>query len=348
MAPNPSDDPVERKIQLTGGTTYTVSLPKSWARDQSLSAGSRVQLHPRGDRLLLTQPEADDDGHITAVSAGRYAPDELAQLVAASYVAGADAVRIDGVTDTETAAAVREAANGLIGVAVDAESARETVVRTMLDATDLSARQTLAQMESLALSMHADAVDAVLAADAEAGERVAARDDTVDRLFGLVAREFQRSLVDVRVDGAGDGLTTFDHYAAARQIERVADHAERIGGVAGLLDDEPPADVAETLSSTATNARTIVRRALSETLGDRDPPALTAIVADGERVVDGAHDLDRELYERDLADGYAFATVLDSVVRTAEYGVNVAEGGLQAALRESRSPAISASSGPSE
>lgn len=48
---------------------------------------------------------------------------------------------------------------------------------------------------------------------------------------------------------------------------------------------------------------------------------------------------------RELADGYALTTVLDSITRTAEYGVNIAEAGLQATLRD---PGFEAASRPDD
>ena len=42
-----------RKVQLSGGTTYTISLPKSWAEEQGIESGSLVSIHPNGDGPLL-------------------------------------------------------------------------------------------------------------------------------------------------------------------------------------------------------------------------------------------------------------------------------------------------------
>ena len=36
-----------RKLQLTGGSTYVVSLPKRWVTDAGLKAGDTVFLEPR-------------------------------------------------------------------------------------------------------------------------------------------------------------------------------------------------------------------------------------------------------------------------------------------------------------
>lgn len=332
-----TDGPYERKIQLTGGTTLTVSLPKAWARAQGLDAGDHVRLHPRGNRLLVTQSDDDETERTVTVSAHRYDPSRLGRIVTAAYVAGARTIRIEGRPNRATRELVRSAVAGLVGVEVASETETAVVVRTMLDVEDLSPAQTLAQMESVTLSAHEAAVEAALAGDGESGHRIANQDDTIDRLFGLVAREFHRSLVDVTGDGAGDGLTTFDGYTVARQLERIGDHAEKIGRAADRIDEEPPPAVASDLDELAVDARRVVRDAVSGTLTGRDPDTLCSVLADGEAVVEAAAGIDRDLYDRDLSDGYALATVVDSLTRTAEYGRNIAEAGLRASLRGSPS-----------
>ena len=43
-----------RKVQVTGGSTYTVSIPKTWATDNDVEAGTKIEFHPDGDSLFLT------------------------------------------------------------------------------------------------------------------------------------------------------------------------------------------------------------------------------------------------------------------------------------------------------
>jgi len=48
-----------RKVQLSGGTTYTVSLPKKWAQEHGIGSGSVLALHPSGDGSLLVEATTD-------------------------------------------------------------------------------------------------------------------------------------------------------------------------------------------------------------------------------------------------------------------------------------------------
>ncbi len=322
----------ERKVQLTGGTTYTVSLPKTWANEHSLEIGDAVTLHPRNDRLILTRQSDRSDQRTVTVSAGRHAPAGIARLVAAAYVSGADTVHVEGSPDRQARAAIREAVGGFVGLEIAEETERTVTIRTMLDVADLPPERTLDRMRDRTLEMHEAAMAAVLDGDGEAGRRVAGEDDTVDRLFGLLAREFHRSLVAVPapVDGT---LTPFDHYTVARQLERVADHAGKIADAATTVETPPPVSVADDLERLAADAREVVRLSVTETLGGCEPQALGAVVTEADALRTETKRVDRELYDRGLADGYVLATVLDSITRTIEYGVNVAEAGLRVALR---------------
>jgi phosphate transport system protein len=228
---------------------------------------------------------------------------------------------------------IRDAVTGLVGIEVHEEDEGSIVARTMLDVGDLSPEQTLVQMKLTALSMHEDALDAVLEADADKGRRVARQDDDVDRLFGLICREFQRSLVNVDVPMRDGDLTKFEYYTAARQLERIADHAEKIARVAERAASAPPDEVAERFGSLGERSRELVTRSVDGLLEVEDSD-LGSIIVDAEGFVDDAESLDRELYERDADDGYLLGTVLDSLVRTSEYGVNVAEAGLQVEMRD--------------
>jgi phosphate uptake regulator len=326
------EEPVERKVQVTGGSTYTVSLPKDWARDQGVESGSTVRLYSRDDRLLVSREDGGDRRSVVIEAEGRE-PEDLARSVESAYIAGCEEVRVEGMLDNDQRRGIRDAVTGLVGIEVHEEDESSIVARTMLDVGDLSPEQTLVQMQLTALSMHEDALNAVLEGNAQKGRRVARQDDDVDRLFGLICREFQRSLVNVDVPMEDGDLTKFEYYTAARQLERIADHAEKVAEVAERADSTPPDEVAERFDALGERSRDLVTRSVEGLLEVEDAD-LGGIIVDAENFVEDAEALDRELYEREAEDGYLFGTVLDSLVRTSEYGVNVAEAGLQVEMRD--------------
>lgn len=326
------NDPIERKVQLTGGSTYTVSLPKEWAGGQQIEPGSPVKLYTRGDQLILTRGRPETGGNRRAViDATNRDPATLALSVGSAYVSGCDEIRIEGLEGTSDRRAVTQSIRRFVGLEVMTEDEGSLTARTMLDAADLSPAQTLAQIERTTLEMHADAITAVIEADGDLGSRIAQQDDTVDRLFALVSRGFQRSLVDPSVALSRNGLSSFEYYMAGRQLERVADHAEKIARIAGRLETAPPEDVAEKLEIYGDRARNIVSDALAGLLEEQ--PELTDVIVDAETLLADIEELDATLYETELEDRYHHGVVLDSLDRTVQYGVNIAEAGLQARYR---------------
>jgi phosphate uptake regulator len=329
---------VERKVQLTGGSTYTVSLPKKWADRQGIEPGTPVRLHVRGDRLVMSRgEEPDDDSPGTTIDASTQEPATLGLSVAAAYIAGCEGLRVENVANGGKRRAVRRAIRRFVGLEVMTETEQSLSARTMLDVAELSPSQTLAQIERTALDMHHESIEALVSAEGDLGEQVAGQDDTVDRLFALVSRGFQRSLVDPAVTTEGD-RSPFEYYMAARQLERIADHAEKMATLAGRLEDPPPGDIADEFETFGERSRSLVRRALAGLLDadDADNADLGDVVAGAETLRADLAGLDERLYDRGVSEGYLLGLVVDSLVRTTEYGLNIAEAGMQARHRAER------------
>lgn len=326
------NSPMERKVQLTGGSTYTVSLPKEWATQQEITAGSTVRLYMTDNHVLIA-PGEQSETDLSATIDVLNSPDFIARQITAAYTAGASQIMIDNVTDQEIRQVTSAITNGLIGL--EPQPAADTTVRlkTMLDIDQLSADQALAQMQSTALSMHNGALDALLSQDREQARRVIDQDDDVDRLFRLIAREFHSSLGDVGVHSPDDRLSMFDYYTTARQLERIGDHAAKIAGVVNQGINSPPAELTTEITELGELSRNCIRQATNKLLEGNSVGELRSVIATIAEVQDRGSALDQHLYETDISDAYRLGTVVDSIVRTAAYGGNIAEAGLRVAIQ---------------
>jgi len=331
-----------RKIQTVGGGTYTVSLPKEWAESLDLSAGSVVTLHTHIDDLLVVQPADTEQSPAESVTVDLDGDERAVErAIRAAYAAGIDEVELveaDGLTDPQRRAIQRVARN-LTGVTVTTETDTRATVRTMLDAAEVSVRQSVRQLQFVALSMHRDAMDALVAG--RGIESPGDRDDQADRLYALVDRYFGRGLARLdEIDALG--LTRPELFAlwlTARELERVADHAERIAVVGDRLDDSPPDWFVEDLRPLGETAQEVVADAVSVAIGDAGVETARDALEARDRARDAVTDLERCLFESSGTD-YRLTTVLDSLRRTAEHGGNVAELGVKSAVRNGslRSP----------
>ncbi len=312
-------EPVERKVQLAGNSTFVVSLPKEWALAQDLESGMSMHLYPHEDRVVAAAETVPDQDRSATVDAATVDDETVLRRVRSAYVVGRDRITIVGADglDQESRRALDRVVGRLVGVEILEDTGERIVVQDLLDVDDVSLPQTLVQARQLALEMHADALEALARNDEELARRVIDRDDEVDRLFAFVSRGFHRGLEDVHeINRLGtDRASAFRDYRIARQLERVGDHAERIATVA-ISQSGPPADaIGDSIETVGADAR----RSLELALAGEVERATDAI----EDALEAIEELNRRLYESDEPDAYRYGTVLESLRRTGAIASNV-------------------------
>ncbi|MDS0282037.1 AbrB/MazE/SpoVT family DNA-binding domain-containing protein [Haloarcula onubensis] len=339
-----------RKIQQVGGGTYTVSLPKEWATAADIEPGAVVALHSHIDGTLVVQTGIEErNGEPLSLSVADTEPASLEPMLRAAYAAGIDSLELDapdGVTD-ETHRRVDRLTRALTGVTVTDSSDDAIQVRSLLDVEEVSITQSVRQLQFAALSAHREATAALTAASAAP----AGGDDGTDRIAAMVDHYFQRGLDSLSVMDSL-GLTRpelFDRWVTARELARVADHADRMASVADRLDDPVDPDFAADVDDLADRSRDLVEDAVSVVLDAGDGGTGSAApddadVATARRCLDERDDLcavlddfDRRLFEADGAD-YRLTHAVDALRGTTEAAGAVAEVGLQSLLRERCSP----------
>lgn len=325
-----TDGPSERKVQLTGGSTYTVSIPKGWAEANGVEVGTRLSIYPHRDRSLVVRP-VDDDGDglgRTHIDAYGVPEADLWDRVTSAYLAGSDAIelRVDGGIEPVHRRVARRASTQLVGIEVLEESEGHVELYDVLETAEVSLADSVGQCLTVALSMHEEAIDAVADADGDRAALVADIDDDVDRLFALVARNFRRSLADIgELDRLGVSReTAFAYYMCARQLERVGDQAERVAGVADRLSAPPDDDLAERLTALGERCRAVVDGTVGGVL-EEDEARIERARRHGDDLEADLEALDRDLYAMADEDAYLLSDVHDGLVRTAAHGRNVAE-----------------------
>lgn len=324
-----------RKVQVTGGSTYTVSLPKSWATDNDVSGGSVVEFHPEDDTLVLT-PKQQDEKTEGVLDITGLDGDELTRAVMTMYVSGFDIITLETAqVSPAQRGTIREATHGLVGLEVIGETAERVRLQDLLDSSELSMHNALTRMRLVASSMLSDAVEALLIDDTELAADVVQRDDDLDRLWSMVSRVFRSVLRDpsAAVTIGLDRETSFDYHTSARQLERIGDHATKIASHAETLS-APPDDAAKAIDVLHDEAAEIIRMGM-DALFEENSETATSLANKARKRVDGIDDLaravDDELRELDAHQAQLLGLIVDSLSRSADYGGNIAETALQTA-----------------
>ena len=324
-----------RKVQVTGGSTYTVSLPKDWATANEVSGGTLVEFHPEDDALLLT-PQSDSEKIEGTLDITGLEGDELMRAVVTMYVSGFDIITLE--TAQVTAAqrrSIRDATQGLVGLEVIGETSGRVRLQDLLDSSELSMHSAITRMQLVSTTMLADAVTALIEGDDGLAADVVQRDDDVDRLWSMVSRVFRSVLRDpsTAAEIGLDRETCFDYHSSARQLERVGDHAAKIATQAQTLG-APPEDAADAIQTLHDEATEVIEMGMNALLKD-DSDRATQLANDARRKLDRIDELARDVDDRirglESRQAQSLGLIIDSLSRSADYGGNVAETALQKA-----------------
>ncbi len=330
-----------RKVQVTGGSTYTVSLPKRWAEENDVEAGTELGMFPRGGAVVAEVIGRDEAGREGVMDISDVDGEHLVRAVITMYVAGFDIIRFesDGITG-EQRRVLRDSSRRLAGLEVVEETRDQITFHEILDSSEISMHRTVSRMRLIVKGMFEDSVAALVDGDRELARDVVERDDEPDRMFALVNRMFRASLRDLRsVEELGvTREECFDYYSAARQLERIADHSTKIAEAAVELDDPLDEEVSAAVEDASDAAFSVVEDALESLLesdDDREATELANAALDSLPEVEGMTKKADQLI-RGLEPGEAqqMGLVVDSIARTADYGANVSETALQSAAPE--------------
>ena len=325
-----------RKVQVTGGSTYTVSLPKDWATSNDVSAGSVVEFHAEQDLLLLAPKHDEDRVEGTLDIDGLENPHELTRAVMTMYVSGFDVIQLEATRITaEQRRIIRDATQGLVGLEVIEETSDRIVLQDLLDSSELSIHNAITRMRLVSLTMLSDAVEALIKDDDDLAANVMQRDDDVDRLWYMVSRVFRTVL---RNPTAANEIgfpreTVFDYQSSARQLERIADHATKIASLS-LEIGEISGDTAELLRELESDAMVVPEMAMDALLTEDSDEAVEQANDAQSRIPavdETARDIDSKVRKADPESAQILGRIVDSLSRTADYGGNIAESALQKA-----------------
>jgi phosphate uptake regulator len=191
---------IRRKIQLSGGLTYTVSLPKNWVREMGLKKGDEIILQPRDDRsLLISTSEGNVEREIKQVSVTikeKIEPEYLERRLISFYEAGYDSIIIH--RDAEIADELREklfsVLSKLSGLEVVEEDSYSLVLYSFLDVAHMRMDKTLERMEIILRSMIKDLARAMKTKNQSIVKSIIKRDDELDKFYSFLCKQVFISL----------------------------------------------------------------------------------------------------------------------------------------------------------
>ncbi len=323
-----------RRVQITGGATFMITLPKEWAEAQKLHAGAEIELHPHDPDLLILRPHRDSKPTRGVLALDAKTGDALMRAFISMYVAGFDIIEVRGERITpEQRQTIRKVTQALIGPEIMEESRDSIIIHNLLNLAELSAPKTLERIFLMVHDMFADAVRAAAEHDAELAHDIVARDEDVDRLYLMLYRQFRIVLRDLLAEEAAgvSRLKLFDIHTVARQLERVADHAVKIAHVTTSLEEAPPLKVAEALRKGGDQVNTLLRESV-EAFRTATPTLASQVIDTALGMEERLRKAVKLLWNLDPHEAQLIGIAFDSIGRVKDYSINIAETALNTSV----------------
>jgi len=322
-----------RKVQLTGRTTLSVSLPKEWATKIGIKPGTTIKLIPRYGLTLLLIPEKMEEKKREAslLIDEETRPDEAARELISLYLAGFDIIRIKLITPRlEAKAYIKNVMRRrLMGMEILSESATDLLTQCFAQHMELPLGDALNRAGEIALSMKRDAVKALLKRDLKLAAEVVQRDDEVDRLFHFIMRQLNLAAETPKMMeelGLRSVMDCLSYASVAKAVERIGDHASSIAKVTQMMTEKPSGKTGSGITAMAEKVGEIFSCSL-KSFSHRDKKSAN-------KVVKAVNEVRRE-YERmvenvmkwkaNTRNASLLKTALEDLMRVAEYSVDIAE-----------------------
>jgi phosphate uptake regulator len=221
-----------RKVQVTGKSTYIVTLPKKWAVDSGLVAGSLVRISYQDDgSIAITPPAHYSDPPAKRLELEGKSKDAIMRDVIGAYVMGYPVIEFhaDRISK-ETKKNIKSISQNLIGIEVVEDTDTRIVIQDLLDIGEFTMVTGFKRMSSLVFLMLDGLINYLKTKDDEILREVISRDDEVDRAYLLISKQFINRLNlsrALKIDELSL-IEAFYYRLAAGNLERIGDHAVKI------------------------------------------------------------------------------------------------------------------------
>jgi len=231
-----------RKIQRVGYSTFSVSLPKKWAREMRLKQGDLVMLLPERDGSLKLVPSSmverrrQTEEYIINADLSEESG-MLERLIVGNYILGRDFFSVISSTriSREQVEEVRRISRRLMGLGIVQETAGQIDLQCSIDPTKFKIDMLLRRLSVIASTIHSDALQALAEADQQIADDAIRREDEADMMYWLSLRlliSAQRDRTIADKIGLEDPSQILYYALITRYLELIADRAVYIARMA--------------------------------------------------------------------------------------------------------------------
>lgn len=321
---------------MTGGATYTISLPKEWVLQNQLEKGDSLLIKKEGDgSLSLLPPELEKQGEpeeaFLEVSP-QDDPNRVVMRTVSTYLVGYNLIHITAKPHSHLSSNQRNvlktfSRNLLIGTEIVSDTPQELTLQVLLNYPELSVQSALRRMYIITSSMHKDALTALRKLDYSLAKSVVNTDNEVDRFHLYIIRQLKMASENPRIIkeiGLNTARDCLGYRLITKTVERTADHAANIAKNVLRLKEKVSSGLQKKIEQMSKLAISSFEKSINSLFTSDFPQAEDVIMK-----TQGIASLEREAVtsfpETGMPEDVYLRLLIESVRRTAEYASDIAE-----------------------
>ena len=321
-----------RRVQMTGGSSYVVTLPKDWIKSLKVKKNDPLGLLMQSDgTLLVTTKMTQDKTHrikefeVNDTTNQTY----LLRRLIGAYISGYTSIKIKSSKrmPPPMRVIIRKFTQTTIGQEIVEETDTTITLKDLLNPTEMPFDKTIRRMHIIVKSMHEDAMRALGENDRKLAEDVISRDNDVDRLHWLVARQHNIILRNVSLAEKMDTTLEISSicFLISRIIERIGDHVVRIAqNILSLVDDKLNKEIVERIHSASELSLDIFNKSIGAFFR-RDIKASNENIDSVSRLESLCEEINTLALQQIGVTAISVGYIVESIRRVGEYAEDISE-----------------------
>lgn len=321
-----------RRVQMTGGSSYVITLPKSWIESLGIKKNDPLGIvEEQNGTLLITKNISEEKiERIRTLQVDEATdPTYFFRLLIGIYIAGFTGIVIKGEygIPLKLKIKIREFTSMVIGPEVIEESETMILLKDLLNPLELPFRNSLKRMFVLVKEMHKDSIQALMDENHDMADDVIVRDNDVDRLFWLISRQNNMIMNNIYLARKMDTTIShvMPHYLISRILERVGDHAVRIAWNSKHVTRDEAGDVLlHMIEEAAVSSLKLFEKSL-ESFFVNDSQMANKTIESIHNLEEQYSEINQEIRHKPTEVALPIRKISDSIRRFGEYSTDIAE-----------------------
>jgi len=332
-----------RKVQVTGGSSYVVTLPKEWVKSTNIKKNDSVGISIQSDGTLLVTPKMTTE-HICREKKINSDIIEhksfLFRRLIAAYISGFNTITITSEKriQPEIRSTVRLFSQTAIGQEIVEETDKYITVKDLLNPLEMPFDKTIKRMHIIVKRMHEDSIYSMNHYSPELITEIISRDQEVDRLHWLVARQYNSIMKNMslaeKMEITIELSSTF--FLISRIIERIGDHVVKItDNIENLQQIKTQEDIIQKINNASTKAQEIFSQSISS-FYRKDITASNKNIETVEALHSLCKEIDELAFQQKGLAAISIGNIVESIRRIGEYSQDISENVINYLINEEK------------